>query len=277
MLSYGMPIAADTSPEADAVQVEAYRRMGGAGRVQVMFRLNEMVRRTAMAGIRRRHPEYGDADVLLALAQLLYGEDLVRQAWPGQRLPGPVSPEQEALFEVIRALESQGIPHMVTGSVASSYHGRPRSTHDADIVIDPSRDQLDALVRVLGDRGLLRRRRPGPRRARFADSSSTRSRREAPSRSISSFARTGRSATRSSRVGKPPSCRRGCACLSHRPRTRSSRSSNGRRRPDARRSRSRTRPASSPSTLGSIDVTSRNGHASSTSSTSGERSAAKGP
>jgi hypothetical protein len=89
MLSYGMPIAADTSPEADAVQVEAYRRMGGAGRVQVMFRLNEMVRRTAMAGIRRRHPEYGDADVLLALAQLLYGEDLVRQAWPGQRLPVP--------------------------------------------------------------------------------------------------------------------------------------------------------------------------------------------
>jgi Nucleotidyl transferase AbiEii toxin, Type IV TA system len=64
-----------------------------------------------------------------------------------------VSPEQEALFEVIRALESQRIPHMVTGSVASSYHGRPRSTHDADIVIDPSREQLDALVRILGDRG----------------------------------------------------------------------------------------------------------------------------
>lgn len=84
-----MPIAADTSPEADAVQVEAYRQMGGAGRVQVMFRLNEMVRGTAMAGIRRRHPEYGDADVLLALAELLYGEDLVRRAWPGRRLPDP--------------------------------------------------------------------------------------------------------------------------------------------------------------------------------------------
>jgi hypothetical protein len=66
-----------------------------------------------------------------------------------------VSPEQEALFEVIQALDGQGIPHMVTGSVASSYHGRPRSTHDADIVIDPSRDQLDALVRILGDRGFF--------------------------------------------------------------------------------------------------------------------------
>jgi integrase len=30
---------------------------------------------------------------------------------------------------------------MLTGSVAASYHGRPRATHGADIVIDPARDQ----------------------------------------------------------------------------------------------------------------------------------------
>jgi hypothetical protein len=84
-----MPDAADTSPEADAVQVEAYRQMGGAGRVQVMFRLNEMVRRTAKAGIRRRHPDYGDAEVQLALARLIYGDDLVGRAWPDRRLPDP--------------------------------------------------------------------------------------------------------------------------------------------------------------------------------------------
>jgi hypothetical protein len=35
---------------------------------------------------------------------------------------------------------------MVTGSVASSYHGRPRLTHDADIVIDPTAEQLEELV-----------------------------------------------------------------------------------------------------------------------------------
>ena len=64
-----------------------------------------------------------------------------------------MSPEQEALVAVVRALEDQGIPHMVTGSVASSYHGRPRSTHDADIVIDPSPNQLDALVGILRDHG----------------------------------------------------------------------------------------------------------------------------
>jgi hypothetical protein len=84
-----MSIAADTSPDADAVQVEAYRRMGGTGRVQVMFRLCEMARQAAEAGIRRRHPEYDDAHVRLALARLLYGDDLVRHAWPDRELVDP--------------------------------------------------------------------------------------------------------------------------------------------------------------------------------------------
>lgn len=64
-----------------------------------------------------------------------------------------MTPEQEALFELVRTLERLGVPHMVTGSVASSFHGRPRSTHDADVVIDPTPEQLDALVRSLLDAG----------------------------------------------------------------------------------------------------------------------------
>jgi hypothetical protein len=84
-----MPIAADTSPDADAVQVEAYRRMGGTGRAQVMFRLCEMARQAAEAGIRRRHPEYDDARVRRACFRLLYGEDLARCAWPDLELVEP--------------------------------------------------------------------------------------------------------------------------------------------------------------------------------------------
>ena len=84
-----MLIAADTSPEADALQLAAYRRMGGAGRAQVMFRLSAMAREAAEAGIRRRHPDYGDGDVRRALARLLYGDALVRRAWPGRGLLAP--------------------------------------------------------------------------------------------------------------------------------------------------------------------------------------------
>ncbi len=84
-----MSIAADTSPEADAAQVEAYRRMGGTERAQVMFRLCEMARQAAEAGIRKRHPEYDDAHVKLAYARLLHGDDVVRCAWPDRELVEP--------------------------------------------------------------------------------------------------------------------------------------------------------------------------------------------
>jgi len=40
---------------------------------------------------------------------------------------------------------------MVTGSLASSYHGEPRATRDADIVIDPTPDGLARLVESLID------------------------------------------------------------------------------------------------------------------------------
>jgi hypothetical protein len=64
-----------------------------------------------------------------------------------------VTPEEEALATVIDALDRLSIPYMLTGSVAASYHGRPRSTHDADIVIDPTSATLDALVSRLTDAG----------------------------------------------------------------------------------------------------------------------------
>ena len=54
---------------------------------------------------------------------------------------------------VIGLLERSGIPYMVTGSLASSYHGEPRATRDADIVIDPSREALDRLTAGLLEAG----------------------------------------------------------------------------------------------------------------------------
>lgn len=60
-----------------------------------------------------------------------------------------LSPEEQALLAVARSLEDLGVPYMLTGSLASSFHGRPRSTHDADLVIAPTAEQLDALLRSL--------------------------------------------------------------------------------------------------------------------------------
>jgi hypothetical protein len=64
-----------------------------------------------------------------------------------------VTPEEEALAVMVRLLEEAGVPYMVTGSVASSHHGRPRMTQDLDIVIDPQLPALERLVRDLEGAG----------------------------------------------------------------------------------------------------------------------------
>ena len=61
--------------------------------------------------------------------------------------------EEDVLARLARSLDALGIPYMITGSVASSFHGRPRSTHDADVVIDPTLDALRSLVRDLTSAG----------------------------------------------------------------------------------------------------------------------------
>jgi len=53
------------------------------------------------------------------------------------------------LERIVPALEGANIPFMVTGSFASAAHGLPRSTNDLDIIIDPTRDALDALLKQL--------------------------------------------------------------------------------------------------------------------------------
>lgn len=54
-----------------------------------------------------------------------------------------------ALRRFIDALERVGMPYMLTGSHASSYHSLPRATMDLDFVIAPTREQVRALVAML--------------------------------------------------------------------------------------------------------------------------------
>jgi len=82
-------IPLDTSPEAHAAQTDAYRRMSGAERTQVMFRLNQIARETAAAGIRSRHPDYTEERVRFALFRLLLGDELTRKVWPDRALVDP--------------------------------------------------------------------------------------------------------------------------------------------------------------------------------------------
>ena len=51
----------------------------------------------------------------------------------------------DLVLKVIDAFERLEIPYMLVGSYSSNYYGRPRSTHDADFVIEVSDDQITKL------------------------------------------------------------------------------------------------------------------------------------
>ena len=50
---------------------------------------------------------------------------------------------------IITALDQAGIPHMLTGSFASAYHGSPRATQDIDLVIEADADRIRTLLESL--------------------------------------------------------------------------------------------------------------------------------
>ena len=57
---------------------------------------------------------------------------------------------EEPLRKFVDALDRCAVPYMLTGSFASGYYGNGRSTQDIDFVIMPTREQLRALIELLG-------------------------------------------------------------------------------------------------------------------------------
>jgi hypothetical protein len=55
----------------------------------------------------------------------------------------------EAVVAVIDALERAGIPFMIVGSLASNFHGIPRSTRDADFVVELPAGSVERLRKAL--------------------------------------------------------------------------------------------------------------------------------
>ncbi|MFO0829932.1 MAG: hypothetical protein U0572_17455 [Phycisphaerales bacterium] len=59
---------------------------------------------------------------------------------------------RDALLAVIATLDRLRVPHYVGGSIASSHHGVPRSTIDADVIAALTTDAVHALCAALKDR-----------------------------------------------------------------------------------------------------------------------------
>jgi hypothetical protein len=79
----------DTSPEAEEILYERMRRMTPSQRIEEGAKLCKLARQFMRAGIRKRHPDYDEEQVEMALARLLWGDDLYRKARPQWPLLDP--------------------------------------------------------------------------------------------------------------------------------------------------------------------------------------------
>jgi len=147
-------LADDTSREAEQIQVHVWRSMSPgekAGQIAGAWRAARLL---ALAGLRERHPDASPAELVARLADMTLGCSLARRVYAHVDMSTARSSGDDLIqitLIVIGALEQCGIPYTVGGSLASSFAGEPRSSIDADIVIDMRPAQVEAFVGLLGD------------------------------------------------------------------------------------------------------------------------------
>lgn len=130
-----MAIPNDTSPEAEAVLREVYRRMPFERKWQQMGVLYQTARILHAAGVRARHPEATPERIQEAWRMETLGEAAVLEIGK----PRMTSDNENLLVvqEVIAVLSRLNILYALGGSWASSLLGKPRLTHDAALSAEP--------------------------------------------------------------------------------------------------------------------------------------------
>jgi hypothetical protein len=68
----------DTSPAMMEAQIQLYREIGPEGRGRIAAEMSDMLRELAITGVRLRHPEYDEEQVLAAVLDVFYGGQAVR-------------------------------------------------------------------------------------------------------------------------------------------------------------------------------------------------------
>jgi hypothetical protein len=76
------PLALDTPPEIERMQVAGWRQMSPEQRAATVTALTTFAIRLAEAGIRHRHPHESDTARRKRLAVILLGTDLANRAFP---------------------------------------------------------------------------------------------------------------------------------------------------------------------------------------------------
>ncbi|MFO0850359.1 MAG: hypothetical protein U0871_17635 [Gemmataceae bacterium] len=145
-----MPGLSDTSPDIERVRTECYRRMPTWRKLALLDDANRTLRALHAAGFRSRHPAAPPTAVWADWLNKSLGPALaakVLEVVPMSHLPAEAV---RVTAEVMSALKGLGVRCALGGSFASTVHGDPRSTQDADVMAEPFPGREESLASVLG-------------------------------------------------------------------------------------------------------------------------------
>jgi hypothetical protein len=75
-------LASDTSAEAEALQVKAWRAMTPTQIARLVDDLSSAARALALAGLRERHPAATELELVARLAEITLGPELAGRVYP---------------------------------------------------------------------------------------------------------------------------------------------------------------------------------------------------
>jgi hypothetical protein len=144
------PQAANTSIDADIYLFARLRQLSFKQRIEMFAAHDRGVKKLCLAGIKFRHPGASLEEIRSMFTRAVLAEKFSLKFKPKGVDESMWIQDSIALAgELHELFESINIPYYVSGGIASSLHGEPRSTRDLDLVISLQGDQIDLLVTTL--------------------------------------------------------------------------------------------------------------------------------
>jgi len=143
------PQSEDTSIESDAVQFYLLRQRTNAQRAAIAAKLTQWAKSASLRGMRKAN----ESAFPEQFAQAILGEKWLPCLTPTTTSSMWIQDPSEIARLLHPIFEQLTIPYYITGGVAASMYGEPRTTRDIDVVIELGQTSLLQLVAVLEQAG----------------------------------------------------------------------------------------------------------------------------
>ncbi|WGV28651.1 hypothetical protein [Halotia branconii] len=144
------PQTSDTNIEADIYLFTRLRQLSLAQRIKMFAAHDSGIKKLCLAGIKLRHRDAPLEEIRRIFARAMLAEKFSLEfELKGVDESMWIQDSITLAGELHQLFVSINIPYYVSGGVASSIHGEPRSTRDLDLVVKVEIDQIDLLVKTL--------------------------------------------------------------------------------------------------------------------------------